>query len=80
MLRYRSLGLNYLGILKPLRDGGLPEAPEPGEGGVLAVEGDGDGALAVPLLLPLEADGERAPDGVAQTLTLETKKNGFLIP
>ena len=27
-------------ILKPLRDGGLPEAAEPGEGGVLAVEGD----------------------------------------
>ena len=36
----RIQGTDYLRILKPLRDGGLPEAAEPGEGGVLAVEGD----------------------------------------
>ena len=56
--------------LQPLGDGALPEAAEPGEGGVVLVEAHGD-VQAVALLLLLQADGERAPHRVAQPLALK---------
>ena len=60
--------------LQPLGDGALPEAAEPGEGGVVLVEAHGD-VEAVALLLLLQADGERAPHRVAQPLTLNEWDN-----
>ena len=62
---YIKFALCYLWILKPFCDGGLPEAAEPGEAGVLAVEADGDGALAVALLLTLETNGKSKTNRVA---------------
>ena len=46
----------------------------PGEGGAAGVEGHGDGAQLVALLLLLQADGEGAADRVAQALALQKDK------
>jgi len=51
--------------LKPFCDGGLPEAPKPGEAGVLAVEADGDGTLTVALLFTFKTNGKSTTNRVA---------------
>ena len=64
-------GKTHLRVLQPLGERGLPEAPVPREGGVVLVELHRDGAELVPLLLLLQADGERAAHGVTQPLALK---------
>lgn len=63
--------LEALRILQAFGDRGLTEGTEASEAGVGGIVGHGDGALLVPLLLALQADGKGTSDRVAQTLTLK---------